>query len=136
MKKLFRLFKNYKDYKISIRKHEEYLFNEYGLERNNFNELITTITLIDAPQDLIDKFGIQTLLKKNITEFFEKLDNDVEKLDLQELITLYEVKQLNEYDYGITVGFKQINSRKLFWIKTLSVTVSIILLIFGIKIIL
>ena len=74
--------------------------------------------------------------KKNITEFFEKLDNDVEKLDLQELITLYEVKQLNEYDYGVTVGFKQINSRKLFWIKTLSVTVSIILLIFGIKIIL
>ena len=70
MKKLFRILKNYKDYKISIRKHEEYLFNEYGLERNNFNELITTITLVDAPQDLIDKFGIQALLKKKYNRIF------------------------------------------------------------------
>ena len=135
MIKLIKYLKLYKEYKINIRNNEEYLLKEYGLQRNFFNELSTTLTLIDAPKDLIDKFGMNVLVKKNITEFFEKIDKDSEKLELQELISLYEVKQLNEFDYGITIGFKPLKSRRIFYGKVISIITLIILSTIGINII-
>jgi hypothetical protein len=135
MKKLFRNLKLYKEYKKAIREHEEYLLSEYGLERNNFNELFTTITLIDAPQELVNKFGLNVLIKKNIKEFLEKLDTDSEKLNLNELLKIYETKKLNEYEIGVTIGFKPINSRRITLIKTVFYLVLVVLTIFGIKII-
>lgn len=135
MIKFFNTLKLYKSYKKIIRQNEDYLIDNYDLQRNIFNELSTTITLVDAPQDLIETYGLTAIVEKNIKEFITKLQNDSEKLDLEELISLYEIKKLNNYDYGITIGFSLMNSRKIFIIKMLMYVLSILLLITGIKII-
>lgn len=135
MIKFFNTLKLYKSYKKIIRTNEDYLIDNYDLQRNIFNELSTTITLIDAPKDLIETYGLTAIVEKNIKEFITKLQTDSEKLDLEELISLYEVKKLNDYDYGITVGFSLMNSRRIFLIKILMYVLSILLLITGIKII-
>lgn len=122
MKKLFKAYNFFKIYKKNILKNETYLFNKYGLEINLWYELYTTIDLTDAPEDLIKNYG-SALAEIEIKKYIKSIKNDSEKLELEELIDVYEIKKINNFNYGIAFGYKLMNNRTLIISKLITYTI-------------
>lgn len=119
MKKLFKSFRFFNVYKKNILKNETYLSEKYGLEFNTWFELYTTIDLSDAPQNLIDQYG-SALAEHEIKKYINSFNNDLPKLELEELVNLYEIKKINDLLYGVAFGYSLMNNRKLLSIKMLT----------------
>lgn len=133
MFKLIKTFRLFKQYKKQLLLNQSYLKQKYDFEINNWYEFYTTVTLIEAPEDIIKKFGVDTVAEKEISMFIEKITIDLEKLEMDELVNVYEIKRLNQKEYGITLGFrplvKWLNNRRIMTIKFLFV-VSLLSLLF------
>jgi len=124
MKRLFNYLKFFRIYKSNVSKHEKYLNDKYNLDLNIWYELSTTLTLIDAPEDLIKEYGPIALAQAEVNKYIKAVLDESSDLDLNELIKTYEVKKLSPYNYGITFGFSLVKNRKFILIKN-SIIVSI-----------
>lgn len=130
-----RLFKNLKlffQYRKAIINNREYLLEKHGLEYNLFYELYTTIVLTDAPKELKEQYGA-ALYEHEIKKYRLNFAQDCEKLDLYELIKIYEIKKISDDVFGIAFGFSLIKNRTL--ILSLIIT-TLLLITTGILIIL
>lgn len=114
---IFKKIKLFKEYKTQVLENAEFFEKKYALEYNNWYELYTTITLKDAPEDLIKSYGTDSLIQTEVKKYIKNFRTDLQTLNLEEFFNVYEIKKINDYDYGITFGFSLINNRKLILIK-------------------
>lgn len=112
MIKFFRNRKFFRIYKKNILKNKEYLLEKYGLEINFWYELYATINLTDASSELKQKYG-SALYEYEIKKYLTAFNNDLSKLELDELIRRLEIKKINNDNYGIAFEFALIKNRKL-----------------------
>lgn len=112
MIKLFRTIKLYFQYRENIKINEEFLFTKYGLERNGIYELFTTIVLSDAPDEMKQQYG-SALADHEIKKYINNFNNDLPKMDLEELVNIYEIKKINEDLYGITFGYSLMSNKRM-----------------------
>jgi len=112
MIKLFRTIKLYFQYRTNIKINEEFLFSKYGLERNGIYELFTTIVLNDAPDEMKQQYG-SALADHEIKKYINNFNNDLPKMDLEELVNIYEIKKINEDLYGITFGYSLMSNKRM-----------------------
>lgn len=113
MIKLYKTIKLFFVYKQNIIKNKEYLLNKYGLEYNKLYELYTTIILNDAPEEMKQQYG-SALADHEIKKYIQNFNTDLEKLDLEELVNIYEIKKINDDMYGIAFGFSEMSNRKAY----------------------
>ncbi len=116
MKQFIKSFRFFNVYKKNILKHETYLLEKYGLELNTWFELYTTIDLSEAPDNMVEQYGT-ALAEHEIKKYINAFNNDLPKLELEELVNLYEIKKINDSLYGIAFGYSLMNNRKLLSIK-------------------
>ena len=112
MIKFFRNRKFFRIYKKNILKNREYLLEKYGLEINFWYELYATINLVDASSELKQKYG-SALYEYEIKKYLTAFNNDLSKLELDELVKRLEIKKINNDNYGIAFEFSLIKNRKL-----------------------
>lgn len=114
---IFKKIKLFKEYKTQVLDNAEFFEKKYALEYNNWYELYTTITLKDAPEDLIKSYGTESLIQTEVKKYIKNFRKDLQILNLEEFFNVYEIKKINDYDYGITFGFSLINNRKIILTK-------------------
>lgn len=124
--RLYRIIKFFFVYRKNILKNGTYLQEKYGFNINFWCEIYTTLTLADAPKELKDKYG-KALVEVELKKFIALINNDLPKLELDELMNVYEIKRLDDDNWGIAFGYALANNRKLITISTL-VIVSIFIL--------
>lgn len=112
MIKLYRIIKFFFIYRRNILKNRIYLEEKYGFNINLLYEIYTTITLTDAPEDLKKKFG-KSFVESEIKKFILLVNNDLPKLELNELVNLYEIKKIDNDNWGIAFGYALANNRIL-----------------------
>ena len=128
---IFKRIKLYKIYKESIDENIEHFQNNFKLERNNWDELYTTITFIEAPRELVEKMGEYTIVEKEIKEYIIKFYGYLDLMNLNELYNVYDIKKLNETDYGITFGYSLMNNRQIILTKFFTKLLCSLLIIGG-----
>jgi len=130
MIKFFKNRKFFRIYKKTILENKEYLFEKYGLEINFWYELYATINLTDAPDELKQKYG-SSLAEYEIKKYIKSFDNDIIKLELDELIKRTEIKKIDNDNYGIAFGFSLLPNKKLI-IQNIVISALTVLTILGI----
>lgn len=116
---IFKKYKLYKEYKKTVDEHMPYFNKVFQLEKNNWYELYTTISFNDVPEELVKKFGYDAVVDTEIKNYIKKFRSYLDDMNLYELYNLYEIKQLNEREFGITFGYSLMNSRSLILSKLL-----------------
>jgi hypothetical protein len=109
--KAYRTIKFFNTYRKNVLKHRDYLKNKYALNIDRAYRLWTTIVLADAPAELKEKLGrafVETELKKYVQSF----NKDLPKLELDELVNVYEIVRIDDDNYGVTFGFSLYNNVK------------------------
>jgi hypothetical protein len=110
MIKLYRTVKFFFIYAKNLLKNRQYLVDKYGIDINYLLEFYTTIILTDAPQELKDKFG-SAFAQTEVMKVRDMILNDMPKLDLNELVRVYEITKVDTDNYGIAFGFSLANNR-------------------------
>lgn len=110
---IFKKIKLYKIYKDSIQENVEIFKNEFKIDINNWNELYTTISFIDAPEEILQKIGQDALVEIEIKNYIKNFNTYLTKMNLNELYNLYDITKLNPKEYGVTFGFSLMNNRQL-----------------------
>lgn len=113
MFKFYKKIRLFFDYRKSIKNNKVYLMNKYGLDHNKIYELYTTIILTDAPAEMKQQYGT-ALAAYEIKKYISNFNKDLEKLDLDEIITLYEIKRINDDLYGIAFGYKLMKNKTVY----------------------
>ena len=134
MFKLIKSIQLFNSYRKSIKINEKYLTEKYGLNIDLVDRLWTVIDLSDAPKDMIQQYG-PALSEHEYKKFITNLMGDLPKLELNELVKIYELKKISTNKYGITLGFTQFNNVTYYLFKWLGIIALIALLIIGITII-
>lgn len=122
--RLFNILKLFFQYRKAIINNREYLLEKHGLEYNLFYELYTTIILTDAPKELKEQYGV-ALYEHEIKKYRLNFAQDCEKLDLNELIKIYEIKKINDDVFGIAFGYSLAKNKTII----ISLILTILLLI-------
>jgi hypothetical protein len=80
---------------------------------NNFriDKAYRIYTILSIPEKDA-KYGI-TVAEEYINEYLIKADYFFNKLNLTELIALYEITQINENNYLLVFGYSQLNTKKV-----------------------
>ena len=81
---------------------------------NNFriDKALRIYTVLTIPEKDAN-YGI-TVAEEYINEYLNKADYFFNKLNLTELIALYEITQINENNYLITFGYSLFNTKSVF----------------------
>lgn len=124
---IFKKIKLFKEYKKSIKEHQEIFENQFGLEYNNWYELYTTISFKDTPEELINSTGMDSIVEVEIKKYIRNFSATLENINLYEFINLYEIKKLNNYNYGITFGYSLSSNRSIIITKILMYLIPIII---------
>jgi len=124
MMKLYRIIKFFFIYRKNILKNGAYLQEKYGFNMNFWCEIYTTLTLVDAPKDIKDKFG-KAFIEIELKKFIALINKDLPKLELDELMNVYEIKRIDDDNWGIAFGYALANNRKLI-ITLILILISII----------
>lgn len=130
---MFKFFKNiklFRVYKTNILKNSKYLFDKYGLEINFWYELYATINIADAPSELKQKYG-SALAEYEIKKYIKAFNNDLAKLELDELVKRAEIKKIDNDNYGIAFEFSIMQNKKMIMLNYLLIAIPI-LIFFGI----
>jgi hypothetical protein len=109
MFKLIRSLQLFKAYKKGIKINEQYLFEKYGLNIDLVDRLWTVMDLSDAPKEMIQQYGA-ALSDYEYNKYIKTLLSDLPRLELNELVNIYEVKKVDKNKFGITFGFSQFNN--------------------------
>jgi hypothetical protein len=112
MIKLYRIIKFFFVYRKNILKNRKYLEDKYGFNINLLLEIYTTVTLVDAPAELKEKMG-KALVEIELKKFIGLVNADLPKLDLEELVNVYEIKRIDDENWGIAFGYALANNTKL-----------------------
>lgn len=131
MIKFFRSIRLFFDYRRNIIENKLYLNEKFGLEVSWIYEMYTTITLVDVPDEMKQKYG-SALPEYEIKKYITAVNSNLPKLGLEELVNVYEIKRLNNDEYGIAFGYALFNNARLFLLAfgtLLTVIASIITLI-------
>lgn len=112
MLNIYRIIKFFFLYRKQLLNNRKYLEDKYGFSMNLFLEFYTTIILVDMPKELKDKFGA-TAIEMEIKKFVKLVMDDLDKLELNELVTVYEIKKIDNDNYGIAFGFKLAKNKKI-----------------------
>ncbi len=104
MKKLFRIIKFFFIYRKNIHKNKAYLLTKYGLNIDRLDRLWTVLTLVDVPEQIRETQGIG-LYSSEIKKYTKNFNADLPKIDLFELVKPYELKKIDNDNYGITFGY-------------------------------
>lgn len=111
MRKLFHTIRFFFVYRRNVLKNREYLSARYGLNIDSVYRLWTTITLADAPPEVKEKYG-KALAETQIKKYIATFNADLIKLELDELVNLYEIVPVDSDNYGITFGYSQMRNEK------------------------
>lgn len=125
MIKLYRTIKFFLVYRRNILKNRTYLSEKFGLNISWIYEMYTTISLIDAPRELKEKYGA-ALPEFEIRNYIKSFNASLPKLELEELVNVYEIKKLNNTDYGVAFGYSLANNSKII-VSALSILLTLII---------
>ena len=115
----------------NLNKAKKYLNEKYGFNYNLLYEFFTVINLIDIPKETQQQYG-SSFAQVEIKKFIKLINEDLPKLELNELVNVYEIKKIDEYNYGIAFGYSLLSNKKIiytFLICILLIILSIVLLI-------
>ena len=112
MIKLYRAIKFFFVYRKNILKNRKYLEDKYGFNINLLYEIYTTIVLTDAPADLKEKYG-KSLVELELKKFIALVNADLPKLELEELVNIYEIKKIDNDNWGIAFGYSLANNTQI-----------------------
>lgn len=112
MIKLYRAIKFFFVYRKNILKNAAYLEEKYGFNINLLYEIYTTISLNDAPKELKEKFG-KSFVESELKKFITLINADLPKLELDELVNIYEIKKIDNDNWGIAFGYSLANNTRL-----------------------
>lgn len=126
---IFKKIKLYKIYKESLKENIEFFKKEFKLEVNNWNELYTTISFVDAPDKLTQKLGKNALVEIEIKNYIKTFNTYLKQMNLNELYNLYDITKLNSKEYGITFGYSLMNNRQIIITKLALKVVPILIVI-------
>lgn len=124
----FKKLKLFRAYKKNLKKNKEYLFNKYGLEYNLWYDLYSTMTFVDAPEELKLKLDF-SFKELELKKYISSVKSDLEKLELNELVTLKEIIKIDSDNYGIGFGFALVSSNKTFMLTNLMVSAGSVILL-------
>lgn len=114
MKNPFKIIKYFFIYRKQILKHKKYLETNFGLNIDNIYRLWTVADFSAAPDEIIKKMGIEAINEVELKKFIQKFNKDLNFLELNELINIYEIKQIDKSMFGITLGYSLYNNLYLF----------------------
>ncbi len=109
MFKLIRAIQLFKVYKKGLKMNEKYLLEKYGLNIDQVYRLWTVMDLSDAPKEMVQQYGA-ALSEYEYKKYIKTLLADLPRLELNELVNIYEVKKVDKNKFGITFGFSQFNN--------------------------
>lgn len=131
MIKLYRTVKLFFHYRKMLKNNREYLANKYSLDYNRLYELYTTIILTDAPDEMKQKYG-KALADFEIKKYITNFNKDLPKMELEELVNIYEIKKINDDLYGIAFGFALMSNRKMYLLLSGIILLLVLLITCGI----
>lgn len=111
-----------------LNKAKKYLTDKYGFQYNLLYEFYTVLNLVDIPDTVQQQYG-NAFAQVEIKKFIKLINDDLPKLDLTELVNVYEVKKLDEYNYGIAFGYSLISNKKIIYSMLISILVFIITIV-------
>lgn len=112
MLKLYRAIKFFFIYRQNIQKNRKFLEDKYGFNVNLLYEIYTTVTLVDAPKDLKEKFG-KSFVESELKKFIALVNADLPKLELDELVNIYEIKKIDNDNWGVAFGYALANNTRI-----------------------
>ena len=116
MLKLFKSIKLFHVYLKSIKENEKYLAERYGLNIDKIGRLWTVLDLSDIPPEIVKQFGAgvkEMEYNKYITAFFA----DLYRLELEEFVKQYDLKNVSKTQLGITFGFSKFKNEYYYLAK-------------------
>lgn len=128
MFKLIKSLQLFKAYKKGIKLNQQYLLEKYGLNIDMVHRLWTVMDLSDAPSEMVQQYG-SALSEYEYNKYIKNILADLPRLELNELVNIYEVKKVDKNKFGITFGFSQFNNVTYYLIKWISITTLIVALI-------
>lgn len=112
--RLYRAIRFFFVYRSNILKNKDYLQIKWGLNIDNVNRLWTVINLIDAPEEIKKEFGARQFAENEIKKYISKFKSDLPKLELDELVNVYEIKRIDSDNWGITFGYSLYNNTAIY----------------------
>lgn len=113
----FKILKYFFIYRKNIKTNEKYLGRKYGLNIDRINRLWTVIDLSTIPKDIQLKLGADSAVETEIKKYLKDFNNDLPKIELDELVNMYDIEVLSRDKFGITFGFSMYNNLFIYlWI--------------------
>jgi hypothetical protein len=114
---MLRKIKLFYSYIKSIKKNQFELEQKFNLRIDKANRLYT---VINVPEDLVGeayslkKSDIDRISESFLREYSAELSKYLNKIELQELYKVYEIKKVDKYSYLLIFGFSLFKSNKYY----------------------
>lgn len=112
MVKLYRTLKFFFIYRKNLVKNFKFLEDKYGFNMNLFYEFYTVLTLSDAPKELKEKYG-KAFIETEYKKFISMLNSDLSKLELDELVKPFEIKKIDNDNYGVAFRYSLASNKTI-----------------------
>lgn len=110
-------FKFFFIYKQNIKKNEKYLNTKYGLNIDHISRLWTVVDLSNMPKEIKAKLGPNSAVEIELKKYMKTFNDDLPKLELDELVNMYDLKVMPNNRFGITFGYSYYNNMFIYaWI--------------------
>ncbi len=97
-------------YRKNIKTNKKFLANKYGLNIDRINRLWTVIDLSTIPKEVRAKLGADSAVETEIKKYLKDFNDDLPKMELDELVNMYDIEVLSRDKFGITFGFSLYNN--------------------------
>lgn len=112
-----KILKFFSIYKKNIKLNEKFLNKKFGLNIDNIYRLWTVVDLSSIPKDIRLKLGDNSAVETELKKYLKDFNDDLPKIDLDELVNIYDIKVLGTNRFGITFGFSLYNNLLIYaWI--------------------
>lgn len=92
-----------------IIKNQKLLGEKFGLNIDIYGRLFTIISFDHLSQDEYKTYGFG-LIEKQIATYTVNLNLELEKLKVHDLVKIYDLKPIDDLNYGVTFGFSKFNT--------------------------
>jgi hypothetical protein len=133
MKNPFKIVKYFLIYRKNILLNRVYLENKFGFNIDRVNRLWTVIDLTSIPKEVKEQLTDEALEVTEIKKYIQSVNDNLAKLNLDELVNMYDIKLIRKNMWGISFGFSMYNNVFIYlWfygIITLLITLGLIILL-------
>jgi len=102
----------FREYLLLVRKNKKIITDKTNGLNLRIDRSGRIYSVLNCPED-VKKYGMN-LAQTYIKEYIEKVDSLVVELNMSEYIGVREIKQINELDYLVILGFQGFDNRVFF----------------------